>query len=90
MVAAVLLKISGQVHGVGFRYQTREKARELGLTGWVRNAPGGTVEIFAQGHKKTLEEFITWARHGPSSALVENVSLQWKKSQKLDSEFAIL
>ena len=57
MVHAHIL-YSGTVQGVGFRYTTRGFAVELGLTGWVKNLPDGTVEIFAEGKKETIEEFL--------------------------------
>jgi acylphosphatase len=45
---------SGQVQNVGFRYTSRSIAHELGLTGWVRNVPDGTVELVAEGDEKSL------------------------------------
>lgn len=50
--------IKGQVQGVFFRATTRQMATELGLTGTVRNVPDGTVEIFAQGTRKSLDRLI--------------------------------
>ena len=49
---------SGTVQGVGFRYTARGYAVELGLTGWVKNLPDGKVEIFAEGKKENIEEFL--------------------------------
>ena len=69
------LRISGRVQGVGFRYHMERKARELGVTGWVRNRRDGTVEATAQGTPEAVEAMIAWARHGPPSALVTDLKI---------------
>ena len=48
----------GRVQGVGFRYTARDMARELGITGWVKNLPDGSVQLLAEGQDALLEEFI--------------------------------
>jgi len=50
-----------------------EQAERLGLTGWVRNRPDGTVEIVAEGEGTALTEFVKWCRVGPSHARVAEV-----------------
>lgn len=50
----------GRVQEVGFRYYSVCKARELGLTGWVKNLPDGRVEMEVQGQKKKIGELITF------------------------------
>ena len=67
------LKISGKVQGVWFRDSTRRKARELGLSGYVRNEPDGSVRVEAEGDPDSLEALIEWCRQGPPKAEVENV-----------------
>jgi acylphosphatase len=69
------LRISGRVQGVGFRYHMERKARELGITGWVRNRRDGTVEATIQGTPEAVEAMIAWARRGPSSALVTDLKV---------------
>jgi acylphosphatase len=67
------LLITGRVQGVGFRFYMERKARELGLTGWVRNCRDGSVEAVIQGASEAVETMIAWARRGPPSAVVADV-----------------
>ena len=78
-MSEVFIKVFGQVQGVGFRYHSRQKARELSLVGWVCNASDGTVEILAQGEKADLEKFVEWVKAGPGlSAKVERVEISFQ------------
>jgi len=72
---AIRAKVTGRVQGVGFRYTTEHAARELGLVGWVRNAPDGSVEVRAQGNEMVLEQFVAFLRKGPRSARVRSVDV---------------
>jgi acylphosphatase len=65
--------VSGRVQGVGFRYATVTEARRLGLVGWARNAPDGSVEILADGDATAVGKLIAWCRQGPPSARVATV-----------------
>jgi acylphosphatase len=66
--------IHGRVQGVFFRDSTRRKAQELGVRGWVRNRPDGTVEAVAQGEAPAVERLEGWFRDGgPSAARVDRV-----------------
>jgi acylphosphatase len=71
------LYISGGVQGVFFRANTRNKARELGVRGWVKNLPDGKVEVVAEGEKEKVEELIEWCWKGPKFAEVENVQVEY-------------
>jgi acylphosphatase len=73
MKQAIHLKISGTVQGVFFRQSTLQKARGLGITGWVRNCGDGTVELVAEGEEESLADFIRWCHHGPQHAAVSAV-----------------
>ena len=81
--------VEGFVQGVFFRANTYEKAKELQLTGWVRNLPDGRVEIVAEGEKEKVEKLIEWAKIGPSLAKVENVKILWEKYQGEFEDFSI-
>ncbi len=67
--------ISGRVQGVGFRFATRGKALSLGLTGWVRNRPGGEVELVAEGEEAAVESLFQWLHEGPPGARVDEVQV---------------
>ena len=81
--------IEGFVQGVFFRANTYERAKELQLTGWVRNLPDGRVEIVVEGEKEKVEKLIEWAKVGPSLAKVENVQVKWEKYQEEFEDFKI-
>jgi acylphosphatase len=70
---AVRARVTGLVQGVGFRQGCRQMARSNGLDGWVRNAPDGSVEVFAQGSADSVDALITWLWSGPSAARVSGV-----------------
>lgn len=81
--------ISGKVQGVFFRASAKEQAENLGITGWVKNLPDGTVEIHAQGEKEAMQTFLEWCKKGPESAFVEQVQVK-KVSPIKTAEFEIL
>jgi len=65
--------VSGRVQGVFFRESAREKAEELGLSGWVENLPDGRVEVVCEGASPDVREMVRWCEEGPPTARVENV-----------------
>ncbi len=73
--------VSGRVQGVFFRATTRDRARELGLSGWVRNLPGGQVEFVAEGDEKALHELLAFLRVGPPGARVDELEVEWSDPQ---------
>jgi acylphosphatase len=75
MTIARLLRISGRVQGVGFRFYMQRKAAEAGVTGWVRNRLDGTVESLIEGSPEAVEKMTAWAQRGPSSAVVNGVRI---------------
>ena len=75
--AAFQATVAGRVQGVFFRIFVTEHARELGLTGWVRNLPDGSVEVTAEGEKASLEKLVELLRQGPPAASVTDVRTRW-------------
>ncbi|MBW6507978.1 MAG: acylphosphatase [Desulfuromonadales bacterium] len=79
-IVSAKVRISGRVQGVWFRQSTREKAAELGVTGWCRNCPDGSVEAIFQGEKQVVQRVIDWCREGPKMARVDHVDIEWLAS----------
>jgi acylphosphatase len=77
------------VQGVGFRYFTQREAAALGLAGWVRNNWDGSVEVIAEGDRRSLDRLLTLLRQGPSSASVSTVSVDWQPPTGEFSSFAV-
>jgi len=86
----VHLRIHGRVQGVFFRASTLDKAKALGLTGWVRNNPDGSVEVVAEGSGDELEEFVEWSHGGPRHAAVNKVEVEWEPYLDEYTEFTIV
>lgn len=57
--------VTGRVQGVGFRFFAERAARQAGVKGWVRNAPDGSVETFAEGEEKSVRLYLETLREGP-------------------------
>jgi acylphosphatase len=70
--------IHGIVQGVFFRANTRDEAVRIGVGGWVRNLPDGTVQALFEGEKKKVEEIIGWCHKGPPGARVSRVDIFWE------------
>ena len=70
--------ISGRVQKVGFRFLTKTKAKELGLSGWVRNLPDGRVEIIIVGDKEKVDEMVKWLYQGSPLARVDSMEVKDK------------
>jgi len=85
----VRLRIEGMVQGVFFRASAQEEAGRLGLKGWVRNCPDGSVEVVAEGERKKIDDLVGWCHHGPPGASVNNVQLQWQEYQSEFRDFRI-
>ncbi|MCS7087570.1 MAG: acylphosphatase [Thermoflexales bacterium] len=69
--------VHGVVQGVNFRYSTQREAQRLGVTGWVRNLPDGTVEVLAEGTQPALEALLSFLHKGPPAARVTHVEVRW-------------
>lgn len=77
-------KIYGRVQGVGFRFYTKKKANELGLSGYVKNMRDGSVYVEAEGSEEKMDEFSLWIQHGPEWARVDDVQVQTKPLQDVE------
>jgi acylphosphatase len=81
--------VEGMVQGVGFRYSAMREARRLGLSGYVRNLPDGSVEVVAEGEEQKLERLAGWLRHGPPGAHVRQVHSRLSADRDLYRDFRI-
>lgn len=72
------LRVTGRVQGVFYRQSARDKARALGLCGWVRNTEDGAVELEVWGTRDRVEELISWCHCGPPAAKVSGVTIEWR------------
>ncbi len=80
MMKRIQATIQGRVQGVSFRYYTQKEAQRLGLTGWVRNQPDGSVMTIAEGTEENLHQFVQFLHHGPPAARVSRVDLTWQEA----------
>jgi len=83
------LRIYGIVQGVFFRSSMRQKAYELGVTGWVMNELDGSVSAVVEGPREAVEEIIRWAHRGPPGAVVERVDVEWEEYKGEFKDFRI-
>ena len=81
--------VTGIVQGVFFRVETKRAAERIGVTGWVRNRPEGTVEAVFEGDREKVEAAVDWCRKGPPSGRVEDVRVTWEPFQGEWSGFDI-
>ncbi|RAP32993.1 acylphosphatase [Candidatus Marinamargulisbacteria bacterium SCGC AG-439-L15] len=85
----VRVKIYGQVQGVFFRAFTQEKAKELALTGWVKNKDDGSVEAVFQGAPKILHQMLDWCKEGSPHSTVDSLHPEWEGLDTVFDEFEI-
>ncbi len=83
--------VSGKVQGVGFRYTTQMKAKEIGINGWVKNLVDGTVEIEAEGDAQKVYKFVDIIKAGPSRFIkVDNVDIETYEELKNYQDFDVV
>jgi acylphosphatase len=70
------INVTGQVQGVGFRWNAAKEARTEGISGFVKNLPDGSVYIEAEGSENALKTFLEWCKKGPRFGLVESVYIE--------------
>jgi acylphosphatase len=74
MMVQYEITIKGRVQGVGYRYFAAQKATEMGIKGWVKNAVDGSVIVVAQGIEEEIETFIDYLYLGPTRSRVDQIS----------------
>ena len=89
MIERLELRIRGHVQGVYYRASTRETANKLGLQGWVRNCPDGSVELLAEGPRARLQELLEWCASGPPAARVDTCEARWGEASGEFQGFSI-
>ena len=89
-VRAVLVRVTGHVQGVGFRYWTLEEAEALGLAGWVRNEADGSVEALLAGPNEAVEEMLKLLRQGPQGAVVAEAVVEPAEPDEAPEDFRIV
>jgi acylphosphatase len=80
--------VHGRVQGVGFRWWTRSRALELGLTGYAANKPDGRVEVVAQGPREKCRRLLELLQSGNTPGTVDNVVSDWSASTETISGFS--
>ena len=88
MTVAVRAVVRGEVQGVGFRDATVNRARELGVLGWVRNGDDGALLVHAEGPERAVDELVAFLHDGPSPAHVAEVAIDRVASEGHE-QFAI-
>jgi acylphosphatase len=88
-VTRARVRVHGRVQGVFFRAETRNRARSLGLSGWVRNCPDGSLEAVFEGERERVQSMVEWCGRGPSGASVERVDVGWEEAAGEDG-FAVV
>lgn len=82
--------IFGKVQGVFFRFNTKKKADELNIFGWVKNTNDGKVEAVFEGDERKINNMIEWCLKGPINAKVEKIEIFNQKYKKEFDSFSII
>lgn len=88
MITRYKVKVTGRVQGVGFRHFCRDQAEHLGVTGWVRNEPDGSVTLECQSNENSLSRFENIIHKGPRFSKVEQINK--KKIPSIEKEDAFI
>lgn len=89
MSVRIHARVCGRVQGVGFRFFTQSKARQLGLVGYVRNRPDGDVEMEVEGVEDVVSEFVEAIKLGPPGARVLSANTEPRQTKAGESDFDI-
>ncbi|MFP4550942.1 MAG: acylphosphatase [Spirochaetales bacterium] len=82
-------RVHGRVQGVGFRYSTRSQAKRLGVKGFVRNEPDGTVRVDCEGNPTAVDQMAAWLKEGPGMAHVTDVEFTWRETEQGYARFTV-
>jgi len=85
----VYARVTGTVQEVGFRYFTQRKASRLGLVGYVRNMPNGSVELEVEGERDVVDAFLDSVRAGPPGSRIMDFYTDARPIQRTSDEFEI-
>ena len=83
------VRITGVVHGVGFRQFIKKNAQKKNITGWVKNLSDGSVAALFSGETETITDMITLCKKGPFLSEVDNVVITWEESENPPLSFEI-
>tara|TARA_B100000700_G_scaffold305142_1_gene378637 strand:- start:24 stop:293 length:270 start_codon:yes stop_codon:yes gene_type:complete len=84
------ISIYGEVQGSGYRAWAKEQSSKLNLTGWVRKASDGSIEIFAQGEEEKINDFVSLCWDGPNMSFIDEVLVKDASTDDSISSFEIL
>ena len=87
---AIHISIYGDIQGTGFRSWSKEQAKKFSLSGWVRKASDGSIEIFTQEEEEKINDFVSLCWDGPNMAFIDEVLIKEANSDDLISDFEIL
>ena len=86
----LLARVCGRVQGVSFRYYTQIQAQKLGLRGWVRNLPDGSVKTLICGSPEHVKAMQQWLKHGSAYATVSSINFETSELSSCQPGFHIL
>lgn len=70
------VRVAGRVQGVFFRAWSKEQAERLGVSGWIRNCPDGSVEAHVEGSEQPIDRLVDLLRRGPPGARVDDLQVR--------------
>jgi acylphosphatase len=88
-IARAHVWVKGRVQGVGFRAYVESIARQVNVTGWVRNVGYSTVEAVAEGERAKVEQFIELMKQGPRASRVDESRIEWEDVTGEFREFGV-
>ncbi len=81
--------VTGRVQGVYYRAHARDKAARLGVTGWIRNLPDGSVEAVFEGNEPALRAMLEWCQRGSPQAQVTGTTVTWEPHTGAYDRFSV-